>query len=129
MGEYMEHEKKLGKWQLGIFGEGVLWLPTISFHRPPKRLTRSLSLAEAPDPPSNPPRIIYYLDPQTGNSSWFSLCREAQRGQHQDSSHTAHGIKQCLRKFPFPSTPVTPLPSQLYNFNFYCDEALPAWKS
>lgn len=36
MGEYMEHEKKLGKWQLRILGEGVLWLPTISFHRPPE---------------------------------------------------------------------------------------------
>ena len=89
-------------------------------------MTGSLSLAEAPDPPSNPPTIIYYLDPQNGISSQFSLCRERLRESNTRTPVTQRmGTKQCLSKVPFPFTPVTSLPSQFYSFNFYLDEASP----
>lgn len=95
----------------------------------PKRQTRSLNLAEAPEPPSNPPAPsitwTHKLEIHLG-----SLSAERLREGNTRTQVTQHmGIKQCLPKFPFPFTPRTPLPSQLYNSNFYWGEVLPAWKS
>lgn len=72
-----------------MFAEGALWLCHHILLQIPKRLTESLGLGEASNPPSNPSNIICYLNSQTGSSSWSFLCREAQRGQCQNSSHTA----------------------------------------
>lgn len=66
----------------------------------PKRQMRSLSLAEAPESPSNPPTPsitwTHKLEIHLG-----SLSAEAQRLQHQDSSHTAHGNQTVPPQIPF----------------------------
>lgn len=86
---------------LGTLGKRPLWLPRHKLPQTPKRMTAS------------PPNIICYLDPQTGNASRPSLCREAQRRQCRDSGHTAF---ECFPKVLYSFTPMTLLPSQPCNF-------------